>query len=64
VLTPFGIAEKTRLASGFLKRKREEYAQLKAEIEAVQCDLVEMLNDKTSGFATSAFNKGGSDGRG
>jgi EPS-associated MarR family transcriptional regulator len=39
VLTPFGLAEKTRLTSRFLKRKREEYAQLKAEIEAVSGEL-------------------------
>jgi len=36
ILTPSGIAEKTRLTAGFLRRKRAEYEALKAEIEAVQ----------------------------
>lgn len=36
VLTPRGIAEKTRLTGAFLKRKMEEYDALKAEIEALK----------------------------
>lgn len=36
VLTPGGLAEKTRLTSRFLKRKMAEYEALKAEIEAIQ----------------------------
>ena len=36
ILTPSGIAEKTRLTAGFLRRKKAEYEALKAEIEAVQ----------------------------
>jgi len=36
LLTPAGIAEKTALTSRFLKRKTEEYALLKAEIELLQ----------------------------
>lgn len=35
-LTPAGIAEKTALTSRFLKRKIEEYEQLRAEIEMLQ----------------------------
>lgn len=35
LLTPQGLAEKTALMSGFLKRKMQEYHQLKAEIEAL-----------------------------
>lgn len=35
VLTPEGIAERTRLAARFLRRKRAEYEALKAEIEAL-----------------------------
>jgi EPS-associated MarR family transcriptional regulator len=35
LLTPQGLAEKTALTSGFLKRKMQEYHQLKAEIEAL-----------------------------
>lgn len=36
VLTPRGIAEKTRLTGAFLKRKMSEYEALKAEIEALK----------------------------
>ena len=36
VLTPRGLAEKTRLTANFLKRKLEEYGALKAEIESLQ----------------------------
>lgn len=35
VLTPFGLAEKTKLTARFLKRKMEEYEALKAEIDAL-----------------------------
>ena len=36
VLTPQGLAEKTKLTARFLKRKLEEYEALKSEIEALQ----------------------------
>jgi EPS-associated MarR family transcriptional regulator len=39
VLTPRGLAEKTRLTGRFLKRKIAEYEALKAEIEAIQKSL-------------------------
>lgn len=35
LLTPQGIAEKTALTGAFLKRKMQEYQQLKEEIEAL-----------------------------
>jgi hypothetical protein len=35
-LTPVGIAEKTALTGRFLKRKMQEYDDLKAEIEALK----------------------------
>ena len=38
LLTPMGIAEKARLTTRFLSRKREEYEALKAEIETVSKD--------------------------
>jgi EPS-associated MarR family transcriptional regulator len=38
LLTPKGIAEKTGLASRFLKRKMAEYESLKAEIDALKLD--------------------------
>ena len=36
VLTPRGLAEKTRLTADFLKRKLEEYEALRTEIESLQ----------------------------
>lgn len=36
VLTPQGIAEKTKLTARFLKRKMEEYEALKTEIDSLQ----------------------------
>ncbi len=39
LLTPMGIAEKARLTTRFLSRKRFEYEALKAEIEAVSKDV-------------------------
>lgn len=36
VLTPRGVAEKTLLTAGFLRRKMEEYEALRAEIEALR----------------------------
>ena len=39
VLTPHGIAEKTKLTARFLRRKLEEYEALKAEIDALHSSL-------------------------
>lgn len=39
VLTPQGLAEKTKLTTRFLKRKMEEYEALKAEIDSLQYEL-------------------------
>lgn len=36
ILTPRGVAEKTRLTGAFLKRKMAEYEALKAEIAALK----------------------------
>lgn len=36
LLTPRGIAEKTKLTAGFLKRKLAEYQALKKEIESIR----------------------------
>lgn len=38
-LTPSGISEKTRLTSGFLKRKMAEYHALKKEIASLKSSL-------------------------
>ena len=41
LLTPQGMTEKMALTGRFLQRKQEEYAALKAEIEALQKAVVE-----------------------
>ncbi len=40
VLTPTGMAEKAAITHRFLRRKIEEYEELKAEIEALRVDVV------------------------
>jgi EPS-associated MarR family transcriptional regulator len=39
LLTPQGLAEKTALTGAFLKRKMQEYQELKAEIESLSCEV-------------------------
>lgn len=39
LLTPAGVAEKSKLTTGFLKRKVAEYEALPAEIEALRAEL-------------------------
>ncbi len=39
VLTPSGMAEKAAITNGFLRRKMGEYEALKAEIEALRCEV-------------------------
>ena len=39
LLTPAGISEKLALTARFLKRKIQEYEDLRAEIEALQTDM-------------------------
>ena len=36
LLTPKGVLEKSKLTRGFIERKHQEYAALKAEIEALE----------------------------
>ena len=50
VLTPRGLAEKTRLTSNFLKRKLEEYEALKAEIASLQ----QLVRDDR--YSSATFN--------
>ena len=40
LLTPAGIAEKSKLTAEFLKRKVTEYETLQQEIEALKADLI------------------------
>jgi len=46
LLTPVGIAEKSALTGRFLKRKMQEYEELKAEIEALQRDVTHAASAK------------------
>ena len=39
LLTPEGVSQKSKLAIDFLKRKRQEYIQLKHEIDSLSEDL-------------------------
>jgi len=39
ILTPAGLAAKSELTSGFLRRKMAEYEALKAEIESLQNEI-------------------------
>ncbi len=39
VLTPTGMAEKASITHRFLQRKMDEYAALKAEIEALKSEV-------------------------
>jgi EPS-associated MarR family transcriptional regulator len=48
LLTPAGIAEKTALTIGFLKRKMAEYETLKAEIDALKSGLSSELSAELS----------------
>lgn len=60
LLTPQGLAEKTALTSGFLKRKMQEYHQLKTEIDALSCEV--QLAEGDSGAAQSDVIIGEADG--
>lgn len=44
VLTPTGMAEKAAITHRFLQRKMDEYAALKAEIEALKREIPEYEN--------------------
>jgi EPS-associated MarR family transcriptional regulator len=48
LLTPQGLSEKTALTGAFLKRKMQEYQELKAEIESLS---VEMNSSKLDEFS-------------
>jgi EPS-associated MarR family transcriptional regulator len=48
LLTPQGLAEKTALTGAFLKRKMQEYQEIKVEIEALKAE-IELKQNKTYG---------------
>ena len=52
LLTPTGIAQKSRLTAKFLKRKLLEYEGLRMEIERLQAD----LDSRHSGNSTSRIH--------
>ncbi len=50
LLTPQGLAEKTALTGAFLKRKMQEYQQLKEEIEALSREVGDAQIDSDVGL--------------
>jgi EPS-associated MarR family transcriptional regulator len=52
VLTPQGIARRAALTKAFLVRKMEEYEALKAEIEALRCDLGDLKDEGANTSST------------
>ena len=52
LLTPKGVREKARLTLAFIERKRKEFEELKAEIEALEEDAEQWsVYDKAPGYA-------------
>ena len=47
VLTPRGIAEKTKLTVNFMKKKMKEYDELKKEIKNQPCGPLQKLSKKS-----------------
>ena len=47
VLTPKGIAEKTKLTVNFMKKKMKEYDELKKEIKNQPCGPLQKLSKKS-----------------
>ena len=47
VLTPKGIAEKTKLTVNFMKKKMKEYDELKKEIKNQSCGPLQKLSKKS-----------------
>jgi len=47
ILTPKGLTSKTILAINFMKRKMQEYDELKSEIEKNELDLLNLNKKKT-----------------
>ena len=48
LLTPKGIAEKTQITINFMKRKHQEYEELKIELESLDIDNSEVKNVDSS----------------
>lgn len=46
LLTPSGIAEKAKLTNNFLKRKKQEYEDLRAEIETLHAEIYFLADQK------------------
>jgi len=52
-LTPQGLEEKARVTCRFLKRKQQEYEELKAEIEELEREAAELQEAGSEGWAIS-----------
>ena len=50
LLTPQGLAEKTALTGGFLKRKMQEYQELEAEIEALKSEVKNSYQERAKRY--------------
>ena len=46
ILTPEGLVQKAVLTAKFLQRKKQEYELLRAEIDALQCEMAAMSDKK------------------
>ena len=57
VLTPQGISEKIALTSRFLKRKMQEYGELKDEIEALQNEISPAMGNPSGAVNLSKGSK-------
>ena len=47
-LTPRGVYEKSEITAEFLKRKKQEYALLKAEIAELQAEVAKSQSERTA----------------
>ena len=50
LLTPQGLAEKTSLTGAFLKRKMQEYQELKAEIEVLKSEVKNSYQERAQRY--------------
>ena len=56
LLTPNGVTEKAALTRRFLKRKLQEYVEMRAEIDSIRTD-ANLTNEELSGLSLLLNNK-------
>lgn len=56
-LTPRGVFEKSEITAEFLKRKKQEYALLKAEIEELQAEVAKQAKSAKTSQGISSGEK-------